>query len=55
MPYKVSIRAQKKDSDKNDPASDREKLKQKEIETEDVCPICQEEFLQQPEPLTYCK
>ena len=50
-----STRAQKKDSEKNDAASDREKLKQKEIETEDVCPICQEEFLQHPEPLTYCK
>ena len=33
----------------------REKLKQKNIETEDVCPICQEEFLKHPEPLTYCK
>lgn len=33
----------------------REKLKQKTVETEDVCPICQEEFLQQPEPLTYCR
>lgn len=33
----------------------KEKLKQKNIETEDVCPICQEEFLRHPEPLTYCK
>ena len=46
----------RKDSDKgNTDSENREKLKQKEIETEDVCPICQEEFLQQPEPLTYCK
>ena len=54
MPYKVN-KSTEKDFEKNDAASDREKLKQKEIETEDVCPICQEEFLQQPEPLTYCK
>ena len=33
----------------------REKLKQKEVTEEDVCPICQEEFLEKPEPLTYCK
>ena len=46
----------KKDSEKDLIIFDgREKLKQKEIETEDVCPICQEELLQQPEPLTFCK
>lgn len=46
----------KKDSEKDFIIFDgREKLKQKDIETEDVCPICQEEFLQQPEPLTFCK
>lgn len=51
-----SLPAKKKDSEKDLIISDgREKLKQKEIETEDVCPICQEEFLQQPEPLTFCK
>ena len=33
----------------------REKLKQKQVTEEDVCPICQEEFLSKPEPLTYCK
>lgn len=36
-------------------SDDREKLKQKQIEEEDVCPICQDELLQKPEPLTYCK
>ena len=37
-------------------ASDsREKLKQKQIEEQDVCPICQDELLQKPEPITYCK
>jgi len=51
-----SNRVERKDSERSSALSDnREKLKQKEIETEDVCPICQEEFLQQPEPLTYCK
>ena len=54
--YARSSRAKRKDSEKDNVASDnREKLKQKEIETEDMCPICQEEFLHQPEPLTYCK
>ena len=48
--------AKKKDSEKDLIIFDgREKLKRKDIETEDVCPICQEEFLQQPEPLTFCK
>lgn len=51
-----SSRTQNKDSEKNSTTPDnREKLKQKTVETEDVCPICQEEFLQQPEPLTYCR
>lgn len=51
-----SNRRQGNHADKNHSASNgREKLKQKNIETEDVCPICQEEFLKQAEPLTYCK
>lgn len=51
-----SNRAQANDSSKNHrEPNNREKLKQKDIETEDVCPICQDEFLKQPEPLTYCK
>ena len=33
----------------------REKLQPREISTEDVCPICQEELLQKSEPLTFCK
>ena len=54
--YSRSSRTKRKDSDKDLANSDnREKLKQKQIEQEDVCPICQNELLQKPEPLTYCK
>jgi len=48
--------AKKRNSEKDMTASDsREKLKQKQIEEQDVCPICQDELLQKPEPITYCK
>lgn len=37
-------------------SDNREKLKQKDIEEEDVCPICQDDLLTKSgEPLTYCK
>lgn len=48
--------AKRRNSEKDMTASDsREKLKQKQIEEQDVCPICQDELLQKPEPITYCK
>lgn len=48
--------AKRRSSEKDMTASDsREKLKQKQIEEQDVCPICQDELLQKPEPITYCK
>lgn len=55
--YSRSSRAAKRrNSEKDMTASDsREKLKQKQIEEQDVCPICQDELLQKPEPITYCK
>lgn len=54
--YSRSNRSKRKDSGKDMANSDdREKLKQKQIEEEDVCPICQDELLRKPEPLTYCK
>jgi len=55
--YSRSSRAAKRrNSEKDLTASDgREKLKQKQIEEQDVCPICQDELLQKPEPITYCK
>ena len=54
--FSRSRRGKRKDSEKDAISSDnREKLKQKQIEEEDVCPICQDELLQKPEPLTYCK
>lgn len=55
--YSRSSRAAKRrNSEKDMIACDsREKLKQKQIEQEDVCPICQDELLQKPEPITYCK
>lgn len=55
--YSRSSRAKRKDSEKDMSAAadNREKLQQKQIDEEDVCPICQDEFLQKPEPLTYCK
>ena len=56
--YSRSSRAAKRRNSEKDicSASDsREKLKQKQIEEQDVCPICQDEFLQKPEPITYCK
>ena len=55
--YSRSSRAAKtRNSEKDMTASDnREKLKQKQIEEQDVCPICQDELLQKPEPTTYCK
>ncbi|XP_019635176.1 PREDICTED: E3 ubiquitin-protein ligase Zswim2-like [Branchiostoma belcheri] len=33
----------------------RARLQQKPITEEDICPICQEEFLRKREPVTYCK
>ena len=55
--YSRSSRAaNRRNSEKDMTASDsREKLKQKHIEEQDVCPICQDELLQKPEPITYCK
>ena len=53
--YTRSNSVSRKSSEKGVATENREKLKQKEIEDDDVCPICQDEFLQQPEPLTYCK
>lgn len=54
--YSRSNRSKRKESGKDMANSDdREKLKQKQIKEEDVCPICQDELLQKPEPLTYCK
>lgn len=55
--YSRSSRAAKRrNSEKDMTASDsREKLKQKQIEEQDVCPICQDELLQKPEPIIYCK
>ena len=55
--YSRISRTNRKDSADKDMASfdNREKLKQKQIEEEDVCPICQDELLQKPEPITYCK
>ena len=55
--YSRSSRAAKRgNSEKDMTASDsREKLKQKQIEEQDVCPICQDELLLKPEPITYCK
>lgn len=55
--YSRSSRAAKRgNSEKDMTASDsREKLKQKQIEEQDMCPICQDELLQKPEPITYCK
>lgn len=48
--------AKRRNSEKDMTACDsREKLKQKQIEEQDVCPICQDELLQKPEPVTYCK
>ena len=55
--YSRSSRAaNRRNSEKDMTASDsREKLQQKQIEEQDVCPICQDELLQKPEPITYCK
>ena len=55
--YSRSSRAAKRgNSEKDMTASDsREKLKQKQIEEQDMCPICQDELLLKPEPITYCK
>lgn len=55
--YSRSSRAANgRNSEKDVTGSDsREKRKQKQIEQQDVCPICQDELLQKPEPLTYCK
>ncbi|EDO43623.1 predicted protein, partial [Nematostella vectensis] len=39
----------------NTHTDNRDKMKQKEISEEDVCPICQDELLDKCEPLTYCK
>ena len=33
----------------------RQQLEQRPISDEDVCPICQEEFLEKHEPVTFCK
>ena len=54
--YLHSTRGSRPTNDVSSASQDgREKLKQKEVTEEDVCPICQEEFLEKPEPLTYCK
>lgn len=51
------VRHQQPDRQIQNASSDkREKLKQKEITEEDVCPICQDDLLTKSgEPLTYCK
>ncbi|XP_031571469.1 E3 ubiquitin-protein ligase ZSWIM2-like isoform X2 [Actinia tenebrosa] len=55
--YHQSHTRRKDESQNNvNPSDNRNKLKQKEITDEDICPICQDELLMKSgEPLTYCK
>lgn len=53
--YMNSNRGNKTKTQANITPDSREKLQPREISTEDVCPICQEELLQKSEPLTFCK
>eukprot|EP00058_Branchiostoma_floridae_P001819 XP_002587307.1 hypothetical protein BRAFLDRAFT_129526 [Branchiostoma floridae] len=57
QPQQESQRAADRRTDqRTDSSGDgRTRLQQKPITEEDICPICQEEFLRKREPVTYCK
>ncbi|CAH1238898.1 ZSWIM2 [Branchiostoma lanceolatum] len=45
----------RKDQQTDTTGDGRTRLQQKPITEEDICPICQEEFLRKRDPVTYCK
>lgn len=52
--YKVQ-NPQAKTNGENAHAEEREYTQQKEIDSEDVCSICQEVFLEKKLPVTFCR
>jgi len=51
----INNKNEKENGSRNESSEYYSKVKQREIEDDQICPICQETFKDSPGPITYCR